>query len=102
MEDCEQILEVNLPCLLTTLSGMNTPRYMTCQGIVDSFDKEIQVITNDDLDLTTNYVGLKGSPTKVKRTFTKDVSNETNKYQLPTDEAALLLVNLLKEKQIVA
>ncbi|MEG1733135.1 MAG: electron transfer flavoprotein subunit beta/FixA family protein, partial [Longicatena sp.] len=74
LEDSEEILEAKLPCVLTTLSGMNEPRYMNCNDIVDSFEKEVKIMTFADLDLDASLVGLAGSPTKVHHTFTKDVS----------------------------
>ena len=85
LEDSEEIIEAKLPCVLTTLSGMNEPRYMNCNDIVDSFSK----------------VGLAGSPTKVHATFTKEVSAETETFDLPAAEAAKLIAKTLKDKQII-
>ena len=58
LEDTEEIIEAKLPCLLTTLSGMNTPRYMNCNDIVDSFSKEVKIMTFADLDIPAEKVGL--------------------------------------------
>lgn len=102
LEDCEEILVAQLPCVLTTLSGMNAPRYMNCNDIVDSFSKEVKVMTFNDLDIDASIVGLAGSPTKVHSTFTKDVSAQTETYTLPADEAAKLIAKTLKEKQLIA
>lgn len=101
LEDSEEIIEAKLPCLLTTLSGMNNPRYMNCNDIVDSFNKEVKVMTFNDLGIDASKVGLAGSPTKVHHTFTKDVTAETETYELPADEAAKLIAKTLKEKQII-
>ncbi|MCH4286544.1 MULTISPECIES: electron transfer flavoprotein subunit beta/FixA family protein [Bacillota] len=101
LEDSEEIIEAKLPCLLTTLSGMNTPRYMNCNDIVDSFNKEVKIMTFNDLGIDASKVGLAGSPTKVHHTFTKDVTAETETYELPAGEAAKLIAKTLKEKQII-
>lgn len=101
LEDVEEIIEAKLPCLLTTLSGMNNPRYMNCNDIVDSFAKEVEVMTFNDLGIDASKVGLAGSPTKVHATFTKDVTAATEKYELAADEAAKLIAKTLKEKQII-
>ena len=58
-------VEAKLPVVLTTLSGMNNPRYMNCNDIVDSMNKEVTVWTFDDLGIDESKVGLAGSPTKV-------------------------------------
>lgn len=101
LEEEEQILTSTMPCVLTTLSGMNNPRYMNCNDIVDSFDKPVHIMTFDDLDLDLSVVGLAGSPTKVHATFTKDVSAETKTYDMPAQEAAELIARTLKEKQLI-
>lgn len=101
LEEEEQILTAKMPCVLTTLSGMNSPRYMNCNDIVDSFDKPVNIMTFDDLDLDQSVVGLAGSPTKVHATFTKDVSAETQTYNMPARETAELIAKTLKEKQLI-
>ena len=87
--------------MLTTLSGMNEPRYMNCNDIVDSFSKEVKIFTFDDLGIDEKLVGLAGSPTKVHATFTKDVSAETETFDMPAADAAKLIAKTLKEKQII-
>lgn len=101
LEDSEEIIEAKLPVVLTTLSGMNEPRYMNCNDIVDSMGKEVTVWTFDDLGIDASKVGLAGSPTKVHHTFTKEVSANTETFNLPADEAAKLIAKTLKEKQLI-
>ena len=42
-EDRYHIVKAKLPCLVTCLSELNTPRYMTPGGIFDAFQKEVTV-----------------------------------------------------------
>lgn len=100
-EDFDQIIEAKLPCLLTTLSGMNTPRYMNCVDIVNAFQKEVKCLTFDDLNIDESLVGLAGSPTKVHATFTKEVSNETEVFTLSAKESANKIIELLQSKQFI-
>ena len=92
LEDC---------VVLTTLSGMNEPRYMNCNDIVDCMGKQVTTWTFDDLGIEESKVGLAGSPTKVHHTFTKEVSANTETFQMPADEAAKLIAKTLKEKQLI-
>lgn len=101
LEDCEEIIEAKLPVVLTTLSGMNEPRYMNCNDIVDCMGKQVTTWTFDDLGIEESKVGLAGSPTKVHHTFTKEVSANTETFQMPADEAAKLIAKTLKEKQLI-
>lgn len=61
-----------MPCLVTALSELNEPRYMTPGGIFDAFDKEITVWGRADLkDVDDSNLGLKGSPTKIAKASDK-------------------------------
>lgn len=103
LEDEEQIVSVKLPAVITTLSGMNKPRYMNCVDIVESFNKPVEILTYDDLkdDLPQAEVGLAGSPTQVFRTFTKEVTNQTETFDLPAEETGKKIAETLKEKQLI-
>ena len=70
-EDRYHELKAKMPCLITALSELNEPRYMTPGGIFDACDKEVTVWGRADLkDVDDSDLGLKGSPTKVKKSFT--------------------------------
>ena len=103
LEEEEQIVKVKLPAVITTLSGMNKPRYMNCNDIVDSFSNPVIIKTYDDIieDLPQNLVGLAGSPTQVYRTFTKDVTAATEKFDLPAEETGKQIAAHLNEKQLI-
>ncbi|WDV47980.1 electron transfer flavoprotein subunit beta/FixA family protein [Clostridiaceae bacterium M8S5] len=95
-------LKVKTPCLITTLSEMNTPRYMSVGGVMDAYkEKEIIKWSLDDIDVDTKNIGLKGSPTKVKKSFTKGVKSAGKVYNVDENEAAKLIVEKLQEKFII-
>ena len=48
-EDRYHVLKVKMPCLITALSELNQPRYMTPGGIFDAYDAEITVWGRADL-----------------------------------------------------
>ena len=70
-EDQAHMLRVKTPCLITALSELNDPRYMSVGGIVDAYSKDVTVWGFDDLknDLNPEWIGLKGSPTNVFQPF---------------------------------
>ncbi len=72
-EDRYQIIKVKFPCLLTTLGEMNQPRYMRVSRIYDSYRDEnlIKLWSVNDIEVDHANLGLKGSPTNVKKSFTK-------------------------------
>ena len=101
-EDRYHILKAKMPCLITALSELNTPRYMTPGGIFDAYRKEIKKITRADLDVADGDIGLKGSPTRVVKTFTKSPKAAgTLVTNLNSQEAADYILEKLKEKFII-
>ncbi|WP_432406803.1 electron transfer flavoprotein subunit beta [Wukongibacter sp. M2B1] len=101
-EDGYHRIKVKMPCLITTLSEMNEPRYMSVGGIFDAFrEKEIIKWSLADIEVDTANIGLKGSPTKVKKSFTKGAKSAGKVYELEPKEAAQVIVQKLKEKFII-
>ena len=104
-EDRYHIIKVKMPCVITALAELAEPRYMTVGGIVDAYDsKEVKVWGLEDLKDTVDEanIGLKGSPTRVKQSFTKQPKAAgTVLKDLTPDEAVDAIVAKLKEKYII-
>ncbi|WP_283609612.1 electron transfer flavoprotein subunit beta/FixA family protein [Faecalispora anaeroviscerum] len=100
-EDCYHIIRVKTPCLITALAEMNEPRYMTPGGIFDAFQKEITEWHRADLDVDDSNIGLKGSPTRVKKSFTKAVKGQGTVVTMEPEESANWLTDRLREKFIL-
>jgi len=100
-EDRYHIIRVKTPCLVTALAEMNEPRYMTPGGIFDAFQKEVTEWHRADLDVEDGNIGLKGSPTRVKKSFTKAVKGQGTVVTMESEEAANWLTDRLREKFIL-
>ena len=102
-EDRYHIVRAKLPCLITALSELNPPRYMTPGGIFSAYrEKEVRVLTRGDLDVEDDCIGLKGSPTRVIQTFTKSAKAAgTVVNNLNPQEAAEYMLEKLREKFII-
>ncbi|MCE1228430.1 MAG: electron transfer flavoprotein subunit beta/FixA family protein [Firmicutes bacterium] len=100
-ENGYQRLSVPMPCLLTVLKEMNAPRYMNVGGVFDAFRAEIPVWTVDDLDVDRAQIGLKGSPTRVKKSYTKGTKSAGKVYEVEPQEGARIIVEHLREKFII-
>lgn len=71
VEEGIEVIETKFPVLCTATKESNKPRYATVKGVINSLKADIGTITLSDLpDSDTTKMGLKGSPTKVKATFT--------------------------------
>lgn len=91
-----------MPCLITALSELNEPRYMTPGGIFDAFrEKQVTVWNRPDLDVEDSNIGLKGSPTRVFKSFTKELKGKGTVVTLDTKESVDFLIEKLHEKFIL-
>ncbi len=88
-------LEVTLPALVTTLADMNKPRHMNAWDIFHNTDRKVNVVTFTDLQIDQSHIGLKGSPTKVKKTYVKQVLAKSDKVVMNPEDAAKLITKLL-------
>ncbi len=100
-EDCVQTLEVEGKCVLTVLSSAFAPRYMSVSGIVEAYDKEVEVWGVDKIDVDEQKLGLAGSPTKVFQSFPKKMKAPGELHEVSEEEAVELIVSKLKEKHII-
>lgn len=103
-EDRYHMIEVAPPCLITTLSEEIHPRYMSIGGIFEAGQKEIKVWGLKDIEanLDISNIGLKGSPTNVKKSFTKQAKGKGEKLEgLSPEEAADAIIAKLLEKHII-
>ena len=101
-EDRYHEIKAKMPCLITALSELNEPRYMTPGGIFDAYDKEVTVWGRDDLtDLDDANIGLAGSPTKIAKASDKVRKGAGEKVALDPKESVEYIVNKLKEKHVI-
>ena len=101
-EDRYHELKAKMPCLVTALSELNEPRYMTPGGIFDAFDKEVTVWGRADLkDVDDSDLGLKGSPTKIAKASDKVAKGAGEKVNLDPAESVAYLIGKFKEKHII-
>lgn len=101
VEEGIEVIETSFPILCTATKESNKPRYATIKRKIASLKAEIPEITLADLpDADTTKMGLKGSPTKVKATFTpqRTANGVTIEGKSPKETAVLLIDQLAAAK----
>ena len=77
LEDGYMTIKVNTPCLITCIKELNTPRYMSVGGIMECYNKPLEIYNyetlKDDPLIDVDTIGLKGSPTNVYKSFSPPV-----------------------------
>lgn len=101
-EDCYEKIEVKLPALLTAVKSLNEPRYPNIRRKMQANRMEVRTLTAADLpELDPARLGLKGSPTKVKKTFVPPVHSTGVRVEgKDAGEQAGNLLKLLSEAKI--
>ncbi len=69
-EEGYYVTEAKFPVLVTAVYELNDPRFPTIRGTMKAKRREIPTLTAADIDIDLARVGLKGSPTKVRKIFT--------------------------------
>ena len=100
-DDRYHIVKAQMPCLITCLSELNDPRYMTPGGIFDACEAEITTWGRADLvGLDDSNIGLNGSPTKIAKASDKVRKGAGEKVTLDTEEAVSYLIGKMTEKLV--
>ena len=101
-EDRYHIVKAKMPCLVTALSELNEPRYMTPGGIFEAFEKEVTVWGRADLkDVEDSNLGLKGSPTQIAKASDKVRKGAGEVVNLDAAESVDYIIDKLKEKHVI-
>ena len=74
---------------------------MSVPGIVDAYNKEVQLWSAAMIDVDETKLGLKGSPTKVLKAFAKGMKQAGQVYEVEPEEAVGLIISKLQEKFII-
>ena len=101
-EDGYQMIKVQTPCLITALKELNDSGYMNVQGIFEAFEGDkVEIWSVNDIEVDPDNLGLKGSPTKVKKSFTKGAKTAGKVFDVTPQEAAQIIVDKLQEKYLI-
>ncbi|MDY3051963.1 MAG: electron transfer flavoprotein subunit beta/FixA family protein [Ndongobacter sp.] len=94
-QDANERIEVTLPCVVTFTKPSFEPRYPTIRRKLAANRAEITVLTPEDFpEMNAEMIGLKGSPTHVKRTFVPQ--KKKNGIVIREDSAEVASEKLLK------
>jgi len=98
MEEGYEIIETPLPALLTVVKEINEPRLPSLRGMMRAKQAKITVLTQKELNLDSQSIGLCGSPTQVVKIFTPPQRTGGQILTGETAEIASKLVELIKDE----
>lgn len=95
-----EVIECSLPAVITVVKEINEPRLPSIKGMMKAKKAVIPVWTADDIGADKDKIGLRGSPTKVIKTFTPEININTEIIDGTPEEQAHKLVEKLLQLQI--
>lgn len=96
-----EIIEMELPGVITVLKKINEPRLPSIRGILRSRKVNVPIWGADDLELDETQIGLDGSPTQVVNISTPDLETKGEIFTGDPQKQIDNLLNDLLEKQIL-
>jgi electron transfer flavoprotein beta subunit len=96
-EEGYDIVETPLPCLLTVVKEINTPRLPSLKGMMKAKAARITKFSAADLGCDPAKIGLAGSPTRVVKIFTPPPRKGGEILKGDAGEVAARLTELLKD-----
>jgi electron transfer flavoprotein beta subunit len=105
VENGHEVLDVELPAVMTVIKEIGDPRLPTLRGKQHSRAVDVPVWGAEELGISPDELGLSGSPTQVKKIFRPTITRECELHAAG-DEASLRaaaerLVAFLKERQLI-
>jgi len=96
----EEVLELELPALLTIQTGINEPRYVSIMGIRRAAKKQIMVKTLQDIGLNEKKA-LEKSWVRIERMYIPVIKAETEFISGSPEDVASKLVGILRERGLI-
>ncbi|SHK22970.1 electron transfer flavoprotein subunit beta/FixA family protein [Paramaledivibacter caminithermalis] len=100
-ENGYDVLEIELPALITVVKDINEPRMLSLKGAIKAKKAFIEVWNAEDVEVDRKRCGLTGSPTKVVKTYTPvyNIQSEFIKGE-PYDQAKKLVDKLFSYNKL--
>lgn len=96
-----EVIETNLPAVVTIQTGINMPRYASIMGIKRAQAKELKVLDAATAGLAPDEVGEAASRTQLERLFVPVSESHAEILQGDLNEVSAKLATILREKGLV-
>jgi electron transfer flavoprotein beta subunit len=103
-EDGRELLQADLPAALTITETCNEIRYASLPDLIAAQESPVETWTVDDIEVDRERLGLKGSPTRVKKIFppaTRGAGEILNEVAPEPQAQARLLVEKLMARGLL-
>lgn len=97
----EEVVEVEMPALITVQTGINEPRYVSIMGIKKAMKKEIKILSLDDLGLSEEEVGIDSSWLQIMEMYIPPVERRAEFIKGSPEEVASKIIEIIKSRGLI-
>lgn len=103
LEDGYELIETQLPALLTVVKDLNVPRLPSLDEVMKAYrEKEIKIWGAEDIEADPDHIGLRGSRTRIVRARTPEFKKgKTEILSGSAEQAAESLLVIFRERHII-
>lgn len=94
------VCSINLPCVMTVVKEINTPRMPSLKGIMRAKKAQIKTLGADDIKADASKIGLEGSPTRVVKIFAPQHNKENVVFNDCSEEVINKIAKIIKDGSI--
>ena len=100
-EEGFEVLDTDMPLLITAVKALNEPRYPTLLNSIRAFNYEIKQITAKDMETDPTRLGLKGSPTRVRKVYSPPMRSAGTMLTNGAAESVTTIVDVLTKRELL-
>lgn len=97
VEDGIETVKVTLPALICVMKQDFETSRVKINGVISAAKKQIRICSMEDIGLTPEKTGIKGSPTYVSKAFRHVSAHNAKKYKMNTKDSVKLLKETLEQ-----
>jgi electron transfer flavoprotein beta subunit len=103
VEGGHEVVEAQSPVLISVVKEINEPRMPTLKGKIKAKNTDIPILTSEDIGAAEERLGLKGSATRVVKTFHPQITRtgQVASAEQDLDAAVNGLVDFLRKREII-
>jgi electron transfer flavoprotein beta subunit len=101
MEESFEVVEADLPALVTVATEINQPRLASLRDILKAGRKPVQELTLADLELSEDEVGAEGSVIEVVSNLAPEQDRKQQVFTGDLDEVSENLINALTQEGVL-
>jgi len=101
MENGYMKYEVELPALFAVTREINKPRYTTIMGVMKAKKKPLTIFSSQDIEIMTEFLGLKGSPTQAGGIYAPSMGRKGRLFKKSAEESAAEIMKELRKAGVI-